>query len=204
MFNINVEKFLIDQHVDTIRQERELLKQIAVLSSAILGISVLNLDKIESFGPLIKLGLIGLFITIIFSIFLLALILRLEKLEIYQVKNLTEKGYKIVGDWAKEFLKKSFKDSFDGILNKIFQNKNNESKLKEESKEPSVLSLIKEGLCDVKNLYDKFKEEDKKFQKKKKEMKFVSALYAYLSYLAILIFCVSLILIMIDVITKIF
>jgi hypothetical protein len=199
MFN-NIEKFLIDQHVDTIRQERELLKQIAVLSSAIVAIFALNIEKFN-LGLLAKIGLIGLFITIIFSIFLLALILRLEKTEIYQAINLNKKSLKIVGDWTKSLFSKYFGKFFKKVINNALQDEHVFKKFGEEIKKFSIINFLIERFGEAKRMYDDLKREEEETKKKTKKK---SVLYARLSYFAIIIFCTSLILIMIDVIKIIF
>jgi len=89
---------LLDLRADNIRQERELFKHIAILSSAVIGVFAFSGN--QDLGWFSKIGIVGLFIVIILSVFLLFFVLTLERIRsvkaqemIVDVKKLKNEAY---------------------------------------------------------------------------------------------------------------
>ena len=110
---------LLDLCADNIRQERELFKHIAILSSAVIGIFAFSGG--QGLGVLSKIGVVGLFFVIILSVFLLFSVLTLERVRsvraqdmITDVKKLKNEAYLKAG--AKLFSDKSFLVFFNNLF----------------------------------------------------------------------------------------
>lgn len=70
-------KKLLDLRADNLRQERELFKHIAILSSAVIGIFAFSGSQhLSSYS---KIGILGLFLVIIISVLLLFFVLTMER-----------------------------------------------------------------------------------------------------------------------------
>ncbi len=110
---------LLDLRADNIRQERELFKHIAILSSAIIGVFAFSGNQDLSW--LSKSGVVGLFIVIIISVILLFFVLTMERIRsvkaqemVSDVKRLKNEAYLKAG--AKLFSDKSFLVFFNNLF----------------------------------------------------------------------------------------
>lgn len=110
---------LLDLYADNIRQERELFKHIAILSSAIIGVFAFSGNQDLSW--LSKTGVVGLFIVIIISVILLFFVLTMERIRsvkaqemVNDVKRLKNEAYLKAG--AKLFADKSLLLFFNNLF----------------------------------------------------------------------------------------
>lgn len=133
-------KIVLDLEIDNIRQQRDLFKHIAMLSSAIIGIFAFTKEQ-TNIELLSKIGIGGLFIVIIISVLLLYFSLkidrdrmnRLQKLssEVTELKGktrskiisqiLTDSSINLLKDFlAKKSVSKSIKDRIINEINSVF------------------------------------------------------------------------------------
>lgn len=123
---------LLDLRADNIRQERELFKHIAILSSAVIGIFAFSGG--QGLSILSKIGVAGLFFVIILSVFLLFFVLTLERVRsvraqdmVTDVKKLKNEAIlktvislfgnkKIISIFKKIISGKEVKDSLESII----------------------------------------------------------------------------------------
>lgn len=110
---------LLDLRADNIRQERELFKHIAILSSAVVGVFAFSGNQDLSW--LSKTGVVGLFIAIIISVILLFFVLTMERIRsvkaqemVSDVKRLKNEAYLKAG--AKLFTDKSLLLFFNNLF----------------------------------------------------------------------------------------
>lgn len=181
---------LLDLRADNIRQERELFKHIAILSSAVIGIFAFSGG--QELGILSKIGVAGLFFVIILSVFLLFFVLTLERVRsakaqemVADVKRLKNEAFLKAG--AKLFSDKNFLIFF----NNLFKGK---ITTKEISGTMSIFSRVWKELVLCDETIIKKKEELNNKKDKRKDV-----YYRILTVIGIFIFMVSLGLIIFDV-----
>jgi|GEM_PF-3574712 len=101
-------KIILDLQVDNIRQNRELFKHIAILSSAIISIFAFNSNQhIDDYA---KNGVVGLFITIIISVLIIFLSLWQDNEIIKKVKKLSNNIRKLKDEAKNNAIKEIISD----------------------------------------------------------------------------------------------
>lgn len=181
---------LLDLRADNIRQERELFKHIAILSSAVIGIFAFSGG--QGLGVLSKIGVVGLFFVIILSVFLLFFVLTLERIRsvkaqemVSDVKRLKNEAYLKAG--AKLFTDKSLLLFF----NNLFKGK---TTIKDISGMVSIFSQSWKELVLCDEIILKKKEELNNKKDKRKDI-----YYRIFSVIGISVFIASLGLIIFDI-----
>ncbi len=181
---------LMDLRADNIRQERELFKHIAILSSAIIGVFAFSGNQDLSW--LSKIGVVGLFVVIILSVFLLFFVLTLERIRsvkaqemVSDVKRLKNEAYLKAG--AKLFTDKNLLLFF----NNLFKGK---ITMKDISRTVPIFSQSWKELVLCDEIILKKKEELNNKKDKRKDV-----YYRIFSVIGIFIFIASLGLIIFDV-----
>jgi hypothetical protein len=152
-------------------------------------------------GPLSRIGLMGLFFTILFSIIVLFFILRLERKEIEIAGRFIKDVKDIRESCLKDAAKQVFCKSGTAAAQKIFKNIKEGKYIFDDFKGFSFFKLLADGWAEFSSM-------DKKIEEKKKEVakmtKGLSKFYEILSYFLVFVFSTSILLIMIDVIKIIF
>lgn len=182
-----IQRLILDFKIDNIKQERELFKHIAILSSAIVGIFVFNGNFNLSIFTLI--GICGLFLVIVLSVVLLFIILRIERqqaqktnLFMVNIKNVRKK-------YITEATKTLFKKDNLALLVSLF----NSFKLKNIL---NVIKILKLSYLEVKKGDKLIEEEKDKFKYNNQPIRWLGIL----SIFSIILFVISLLLILIDII----
>ena len=174
---------------DNIKQERELFKSMAVISSAILGVFVFNGNfVVEGYT---KWGLIGFISVIIISLLLLFLIIRIERKRLRLFRELSQVANNIKNDF--------YLDVLTNFSNKDFLQKT-QSSLQNNNFADFFGTLVLNGV----EVYKNAKKSDEKIQKinEKLQNKRVVMFFTISSWICVLIFIASLIFFILEILTR--
>lgn len=183
-------KKLLDLRADNIRQERELFKHIAVLSSAVIGIFAFSGG--HGLGILSKIGIVGLFFVIILSVFLLFFVLTLERIRSVKAQDMITDVKKLKNETILKAAISLFGNKKAvSIFKKIISGKEIKDSLE------SIIPIVTE-------IWSNFTSCDETINNKKKELsnekeRGKDVFYRILSAFGIIVFIVSLGLIVIDI-----
>ncbi len=181
---------LLDLRADNIRQERELFKHIAILSSAIIGVFAFSGNQDLSW--LSKTGVVGLFIVIIISVILLFFVLTMERIR-------SVKAHEMIID-----VKKLKNEAYLKAGAKLFTNNNIQSFASNLFKGKWIKNDIKGVVAAFTGAWGELTTCDEMILKKKKDLnneqdRRKDVYYRIFSYIGIFLFITSLGLIIFDV-----
>ncbi|QQG52743.1 MAG: hypothetical protein HY931_00725 [Candidatus Falkowbacteria bacterium] len=181
---------LLDLRADDIRQERELFKHIAILSSAVIGIFAFSGG--QGLGVLSKIGVAGLFFVIILSVFLLFFVLTLERVRSVRAQDMITDVKKLKNE---AILKTAIS---------LFGNKKNIFIFKKIISGKEVKNSLESIIPILTDAWSNFTSCDETINTKKNELsndkeRSKDVFYRILSAFGVIIFIVSLGLIVIDI-----
>jgi len=181
---------LLDLRADNIRQERELFKHIAILSSAVIGIFAFSGS--QELGVLSKIGVVGLFFVIILSVFLLFFVLTLERVRSVRAQDMITDVKKLKNDAILKAAISLFGNKkIISIFKKIISGKEVRDSLE------SIIPIFTEAWSNLTSCDENINTKKNELSNDKERRKDV--FYRVLSAIGILIFIVSLGLIIVDI-----
>lgn len=148
-------KIILDLKADNVRQQRELFKHMALLSSAIIGVFAFSNN--QNISLLSKIGIFGLFLVIGISIILLFFTLNTDRQRMDDAQKLVDEVKNIKNQaFTKSLLGLFTKENID-LIKQLFRS--------DESDDSAINKLVIIGS----NFWKNFTSSDAKIEKKKKE-----------------------------------